>query len=122
MILNTGHDRDMANSPLIAQPRADARPPGFPRITMIEIWGVPSLLTPQRRARSDHQQPPPQTVLIGVPDRPVQEKLGLWRESRGNARSAFPTHQSPIALRRLAAILPRNSSTWFAGTNRKLLT
>jgi gentisate 1,2-dioxygenase len=43
-----------------------------------DIWIVPSWMPHTHRAASE-------AVLFSFSDRPVQEKLGLWREARGNA-------------------------------------
>jgi gentisate 1,2-dioxygenase len=43
-----------------------------------DIWVVPSWMPHTHHAASE-------TVLFSFSDRPVQEKLGLWREARGNA-------------------------------------
>jgi gentisate 1,2-dioxygenase len=43
-----------------------------------DIWVVPSWMPHTHRAESE-------AVLFSFSDRPVQEKLGLWREARGNA-------------------------------------
>ena len=43
-----------------------------------DIFVVPSWMPPSHHARGE-------AVLFSFSDRPVQEKLGLWREARGNA-------------------------------------
>ncbi|HEY1799147.1 MAG TPA: gentisate 1,2-dioxygenase [Stellaceae bacterium] len=43
-----------------------------------DIWVVPSWMPHTHHAASE-------AVLFSFSDRPVQEKLGLWREARGNA-------------------------------------
>jgi gentisate 1,2-dioxygenase len=43
-----------------------------------DIWVVPSWMPHTHHATSE-------AVLFSFSDRPVQEKLGLWREARGNA-------------------------------------
>jgi gentisate 1,2-dioxygenase len=43
-----------------------------------DIWVVPSWMSHTHHAASE-------AVLFSFSDRPVQEKLGLWREARGNA-------------------------------------
>jgi gentisate 1,2-dioxygenase len=43
-----------------------------------DIWVVPSWMPHSHKATSE-------AVLFSFSDRPVQEKLGLWREARGNA-------------------------------------
>jgi len=43
-----------------------------------DIWVVPSWMPHSHRATGE-------AVLFSFSDRPVQEKLGLWREARGNA-------------------------------------
>jgi gentisate 1,2-dioxygenase len=43
-----------------------------------DIWVVPSWMPHSHHATSE-------SVLFSFSDRPVQEKLGLWREARGNA-------------------------------------
>jgi gentisate 1,2-dioxygenase len=43
-----------------------------------DIWIVPSWMPHTHHAASE-------AVLFSFSDRPVQEKLGLWREARGNA-------------------------------------
>jgi gentisate 1,2-dioxygenase len=43
-----------------------------------DIWVVPSWMSHIHHAESE-------SVLFSFSDRPVQEKLGLWREARGNA-------------------------------------
>jgi gentisate 1,2-dioxygenase len=43
-----------------------------------DVFVVPSWVTVSHHAVAE-------TVLFSYSDRPVQEKLGLWREQRGNA-------------------------------------
>jgi gentisate 1,2-dioxygenase len=43
-----------------------------------DIFVVPGWMSHKHSAAED-------SVLFGFSDRPVQEKLGLWREARGNA-------------------------------------
>ena len=43
-----------------------------------DIFVVPSWMPHSHHARGE-------AVLFSFSDRPVQEKLGLWREARGNA-------------------------------------
>jgi gentisate 1,2-dioxygenase len=48
------------------------------RWTPRDIFVVPGWMSHTHRAVAD-------SVLFSFSDRPVQEKLGLWREARGNA-------------------------------------
>ncbi len=48
------------------------------RWTPRDIFVVPGWMSHTHRADDD-------AVLFSFSDRPVQEKLGLWREARGNA-------------------------------------